>query len=94
MLKAQERFKSEKYNIFAEKINKISLISNDDKRILSIHSTETYVYVMSKDLISKKEKIKRNNIIKQNKNVEFWLYCTITLKKKHNLNWSEIPDHP
>ena len=94
MLKAQERFKSEKYNIFTEKINKISLISNDDKRILSIHSTETYVYVMSKDLISKKEKIKRNNIIKQNKNVEFWLYCTITLKKKHNLNWSEIPDHP
>ena len=68
MLKAQERFKSEKYNIFTEKI---SLISNDDKRILSIHSTETYVYVMSKDLISKKEKIKRNNIIKQNKNVEF-----------------------
>ena len=94
MLKAQERFKSEKYNIFTEKINKISLISNDDKRILSIHSTETYVYVMSKDLISKKEKIKRNNIIKQNKNVEFWLYCTITLKKKHNLNWFEIPDHP
>ena len=94
MLKAQERFKSEKYNIFTEKINKISLISNDDKRILSIHSTETYVYVMSKDLISKKEKIKRNNVIKQNKNVEFWLYCTITLKKKHNLNWSEIPDHP
>ena len=71
MLKAQERFKSEKYNIFTEKINKISLISNDDKRILSIHSTETYAYVMSKDLISKKEKIKRNNIIKQNKNVEF-----------------------
>ena len=94
MLKAQERFKSEKYNIFTEKTNKISLISNDDKRILSIHSTETYVYVMSKDLISKKEKFKRNNIIKQNKNVEFWLYCTITLKKKHNLNWSEIPDHP
>ena len=43
MLKAQERFKSEKYNIFTEKINKISLISNDDKRILSIHWTETYV---------------------------------------------------
>ena len=94
MLKTQERFKSEKHNIFTEKINKISLISNDDKRILSIHWTETYVYVMSKDLICKKEKMKGNNIIKQYKNVEVWLYCTIRPKKKHNLNWSEIPDHP
>ena len=31
----------------------------------SIDSIETYAYVVSKDLICKKEKIKRNNIIKQ-----------------------------
>ena len=35
----------------------------------SIDSIETYAYGVSKDLIWKKEKIKRINIIKQYKNV-------------------------
>ena len=35
----------------------------------SIDSIETHAYGMSKDLICKKEKIKRNNIIQQYKNV-------------------------
>ena len=35
----------------------------------SIDSVETYAYVTSKDLICKKETIKRNNMIKQYKNV-------------------------
>ena len=34
-----------------------------------INSIETYGYGTSKDLICKKEKIKRNNIIKQHTNV-------------------------
>ena len=34
-----------------------------------IDSIETFAYGMSKDLICKKEKIKRNNTIKQYKNV-------------------------
>ena len=34
----------------------------------SIGSTETYPHGASKDLVSKKEEIKYNNIIKQNKN--------------------------
>ena len=33
ILKAEQRFKSERHNIFTEEINKIDLISNDDKRI-------------------------------------------------------------
>ena len=35
----------------------------------STDSIETYVYGMSKYLICNKEKVKRNNIIKQYKNV-------------------------
>ena len=35
----------------------------------SIDSIETYTYRTSKDLICKKEKNKRNNIIKEYKNV-------------------------
>ena len=29
----QKRFKSEKHNVLTEEINKITLISNDDKRM-------------------------------------------------------------
>ena len=67
ILKTQQRFKSLRHNVFTEEINKIALSSNDDKRMQSIDSIETYAYGTSKDLIFKKEKIKRNNIIKQYK---------------------------
>ena len=33
ILKTQQRFKSEKHNVFAEEINNIALSSNDDKRM-------------------------------------------------------------
>ena len=32
-IKIQQIFKSERYNVFAEELNKITLSSNDDKRI-------------------------------------------------------------
>ena len=41
ILKTQQRFKSEKHNVFTEEINKIALSSNDDKIIQSIDSIET-----------------------------------------------------
>ena len=44
--------------------------SKDDKRMQSTDLIETYAYGKSKDLICKKEKIKRNNIIKQRKKVQ------------------------
>ena len=33
ILKTQQRFKSERHNVFTEEINKIALSSNDDKRM-------------------------------------------------------------
>ena len=63
ILKAQQRLKSENHNAFTEDINKIALSSNDDKRIQSIDSIETYAYGTSKDLICKKEKYNKNVII-------------------------------
>ena len=41
MLKTQQRFKSERHNIFNEEINKIALSSNDEERMQSIDSIET-----------------------------------------------------
>ena len=63
-----QRFQSERH-VFTEEINKVALGSNCDKRMQLIDSIETYAYGTSKDVIRKKEKIKRNNIIKQYKNV-------------------------
>ena len=67
ILKTQQRFKSERHNVFTEEINKVALSSNDDKRMQSIDLIETYPYVTNKDLVSDKEEIKCNNIIKRYK---------------------------
>ena len=69
ILKIWQKSTIERYNVFTKEINKIALISNDDKRMQSIDSIETYAYGTSKDLICKEENIKRNNIRKQYKNV-------------------------
>ena len=54
-----------KDNVFTEEINKVDLSSNDDKRIKSIDSIESYAYETSKDPVSEKEEIKWNNIRKR-----------------------------
>ena len=63
-LKTQQRLKSKRNNVVIEEIKKTALSSNDDKRMQSIDSIETYEYGTSKDLESEKEEIKCNNIIK------------------------------
>ena len=45
-------------NILTEKLNRIKLSSNDDKRMQSSDSIETNTYETSKDLVSEKEEIK------------------------------------
>ena len=57
MLKTQQRFKRERHNVFTEEINKIALSSNDDKRMQSIDSIETYAYGTSKNLVSDNKEI-------------------------------------
>ena len=68
ILKTQQRLKIERNNVFTEEINKIPLSSNDNKKMRSIDSIETYAYGTSKYILSEKEEIKYNNIIKPYKN--------------------------
>ena len=42
ILKTQQRFKSERHNVFTEEINRVALSSNDDKIMQSIDLIETY----------------------------------------------------
>ena len=44
MLKSQQRFKSETHEVYTENINKIALISNDDKRIVALDGITSYTY--------------------------------------------------
>ena len=44
ILKTQQRFKSERHRVFTEAINKITLSSNDVKRMQSIDSIETCIW--------------------------------------------------
>ena len=67
ILKIQQRFKIERHNVFNEEINMVALSPNDNKRMQSINSIKTYAYGTSKDLVSDKEKIKCNNMIKRYK---------------------------
>ena len=60
LLKSQQRFKSERHNVFTKEIRKIALSSNDDKRMQSIDSVKTYPYGISKDIVWKKEKKRRH----------------------------------
>ena len=67
--------------------------SNDNKRIQSIDSIETYTYGTSKDLVCEKEETKQFN-----KTIQTCLnmikYVTKENIYKHNSNWPPIPDHP
>ena len=67
ILKSQQRFKNQLHNNFTEKIIKIALISNNDKRMQSIDSIKRYEYGTSKVLVSQKEEMKCNNIFKKYK---------------------------
>ena len=57
MLKTQQRFKSEKHNVFTEEISKIALSSNYYKRMKSTDLIEMYAYGTSKVLVSEKKRL-------------------------------------
>ena len=44
VLKSQQRFKSERHDLYIEEVNKISLSSNDDKRLQTFDKITTYPY--------------------------------------------------
>ena len=56
ILKSQQRFRIEKHNVFTVKVNNIALSANDDKRIQSIDSIETYSYGTNREIIHRKKK--------------------------------------
>ena len=44
ILKSQQRFISNKHNVYTENVNKIALSNNDDKKIVSSNKITSYPY--------------------------------------------------
>ena len=44
VLKSQQRFKGENHNVYTENVNRIALICDDDKRILTSDRITSYPY--------------------------------------------------
>ena len=44
VLTSQQRFKSERHDVYTEKVNKIALSSNDDKRLQTFDKITTCPY--------------------------------------------------
>ena len=55
ILKSQQRFKSERHDVYTEEINKIALSSNDDKRLQTFDRITLYPYGTSADKVCKTE---------------------------------------
>ena len=51
ILKSQQRFISKKHDVYTENINKITLINNDDKRIVSSDKITSYPYGCKGDIV-------------------------------------------
>ena len=43
-LKPQQRFKSDRHEVYTEEVNKIALSSNNDKRLPTFNRVKTYPY--------------------------------------------------
>ena len=65
ILKAQQKFLSEKHITLTEEVSKIALSANNDQKTKSIDLIETHAYGTSIDLIWKKGETKCNNMIEQ-----------------------------
>ena len=55
ILKSQQRFKSERHNVYTEEVNKIALSSNDDKRLQTFDRIISYPYGASASKVCKTE---------------------------------------
>ena len=62
ILKSQERFKSERHDVYAEEINKMALSSNDDKRLQTFDRITSYPYGASTGKVCKTELLSKVNI--------------------------------
>ena len=61
ILKSQQRFKSERHDVYTEEMNKIALSSNDDKGLQTFDRITSYPYGASAGKVCKTELLSKVN---------------------------------
>ena len=62
ILKSQHRFNNERHDVYTEEINKITLSSNDDKRLQNFDRITSYLYGANAGKICKTELLSKVSI--------------------------------
>ena len=62
VFKSQQRFKSERHDAYTGKVNRVSLSSNDDKRLQTFDKITTYPYRRSAGRVCKTDLFSKVNI--------------------------------
>ena len=63
ILKSQQRFKSDRHIVYTDKVNKIALSSNDDKRLQTSDRIKTYPYETNAFKVCESEMLKNKIFI-------------------------------
>ena len=63
LLRSQHRFRSDDHKVYTEEVNKITLSSNDDKRIQTFHRVTTYPYGTNDFIVCRNEMLLKNKFI-------------------------------
>ena len=62
ILKSQQRFKSERHDVYTEEVNKIALSSNDNKRLQTFDRITSYPYGTNAGKVCETELLSKVNI--------------------------------
>ena len=81
ILKSQQRFKSSHQNVYTEEVNKTALSSNDDKRLKTFDTMETYPYGTNAFKVYESEMMTVRGLFVENY-ADFSLYDQIILQRQ------------
>ena len=76
ILKSQQRFEGDYHNVYTEQINKITLSSNDDKRLQIFDKITTYPYQTNVFKVCKIEMLRK---------CKWSILMVMQMKTKHNI---------
>ena len=99
ILKSQQRFRSDHHKLFTEEVNKITLSSNNDKRIQTFGKITTYPYGASVVNVRKNEMINVCNVketlgkINEEYEGELYVTCSIFLNYMKKKCTTEMKKH-
>ena len=62
--RSQQRFQSNNHDVYTEEVNKIALVSNDDKRLQTFHRITTYPYGANAFEVCESEMLLKNVKVK------------------------------